>query len=135
MKIVVCTLLLSAVFLSGCAQDTSTITLEIATFIDTLKEKGVEGRLDIAPAVNADMEYVATYVISAYTSTRILSFFKFKDIERAEYNLQELMKNPRMTGQTRNGTFVMGATFFPPEPDAVSRIRELFIAHRFDENP
>lgn len=106
-------------------------TREVSFFIDELKANGVDGSLQIEVPANDDMEYIATYVISAFTSTRIISFFKFRNQERAEFNLTEAMKNPKLSGQARNGTLLMAATFYPPDEEAVSRIRALFMAHNF----
>lgn len=118
--------------LFGCTQQITPSPPEIGSFIDVLKENGVDGSLDIQIPTNSDMEYVANYVISAYTSTRILSFFKFTSEERADFNLGEAMKNPKLTGQARNGTLLMAATFYPPDEEAVDKIRELFLAHKFN---
>lgn len=85
------------------------------------------------PPFNDDMEYIATYKIAVFTSTRIISIFKFKTSEKAQFNLEEAMKNPHMAGQARNGAFVMAATFFPPDEAAVAAIRDLFVSHEFVE--
>ena len=124
-------ILLATMLLTACGQPQQFATTELGIFIDILKENGVEGTLELGPPFNEYMEYVATYVIAAYTSTRILSFFKFKDEQKAEYNLGELMKNPKMSGQARNGTIVFSAIFLPPEPEAVEVIRDLFTQHHF----
>ncbi|VAW81653.1 hypothetical protein MNBD_GAMMA14-1156 [hydrothermal vent metagenome] len=58
--------------------------------------------------------------------------FKFKDAEKAEANLQESLKNDKLFGQARNGKFVMTATFYPPDEDAVNKIKTLFLAQKFD---
>ena len=102
-------------------------------FIDVLKENGVDGDLMMERPSNEDIEYIASYQIAVFTSTRILSIFKFKTPEAAQSNLEQAMKNPRMTGQARNGTYVMAATFFPPDEEAVAAIRELFTSHQFAE--
>ena len=128
----VLTVVLTLATVSGCSQESLYDSVEISPFLRVLKDNGVEGKLDIGAPINEDMEYVATYVISAYTSTRILSFFKFKDAQKAEQNLREAMKNPKMSGQARTGTWMMAATFFPPDEESVSRIKDLFLAHRFD---
>lgn len=117
--------------ISGCIEQPTASPQEVSSFIDVLKENGVDGSLEIQIPTNSDMEYVANYVIAAYTSTRILSFFKFNSEERAEFNLGEAMKNPKMTGQARNGKLLMAATFYPPDEAAINRIRELFLAHKF----
>lgn len=104
----------------------------LTSFVELLGREGVKGNLEIGDPINQDMEYVATYVISAYTSTRILSFFKCKDIEKAEFNLQEAMKNPKLSGVARNGTLLFAATFYPPDDQAVSKIRTLFLSHQFN---
>jgi hypothetical protein len=119
--------------LLGCSpQGTQTTTREVSSFVDELKSNGVDGSLKIQVPANSEMEYIANYVISAYTSTRIISFFKFKSEERAEFNLAEAMKNPKLSGQARNGTLLMAATFYPPDEEAVDKIRALFMAHKFD---
>lgn len=118
--------------LAGCNQVPLDTTIEISSFIDTLKAEGVEGKLDLDFPANDEIEYIATYVISVYTSTRILSFFKCSDVEKAQHSLEKTMKNPKLTGQARNGTMIMAATFFPPDEAAVVKIKELFLAHNFD---
>ena len=119
-------------FLLGCSPQGTQTTHEVSSFIQELKGNGVDGALQIKAPINDDMDYIATYVISAYTSTRILTFFKCKDQEKAEYNLREAMKNPKLSGQARNGTIIMAATFYPPDEVAVGRIKELFTAHKFE---
>jgi len=119
-------------FLVGCGKQGTQTTHEVSSFIQELKANGVDGALQIKAPINDDMDYIATYVISAYTSTRILSFFKCRDQEKAEYNLREAMKNPKLSGQARNGTLIMAATFYPPDEEAVGRIKELFTAHKFE---
>ncbi len=101
--------------------------------IAAMKENGIHGDVTLEPPINDDMEYIASYQIAVFTSTRIVSIFKFKTLETAQFNLEEAMKNPRMTGQARNGTFVMAATFFPPDEAAVAAIRDLFVSHEFAE--
>ena len=121
-----------AALLFGCDQIPLDTTIEISSFIDKLKAEGVEGKLELDFPANKEIEYIATYVISVYTSTRILSFFKCSDVEEAQRSLVKMMKNPKMTGQARNGTMIMAATFFPPEEAAVVKIKELFLEHNFD---
>ncbi|MCP3867624.1 MAG: hypothetical protein GY703_05925 [Gammaproteobacteria bacterium] len=122
---------LSLPFLVGCGQNTEYKTTEVGSFVDVLKSNGVEGTMEIATLDNEDIDYVATYVISAFTSTRILSFFKCRDQASAEHNLKESLKNPKFSGQARNGTIILAATFYPPDEGAVKQIRELFLAHDF----
>ena len=116
----------------GCSPKGTATTREVSSFIAELKAHGVDGSLKIEVPRNADMEYIANYVISAYTSTRVISFFKFKNQEQAEFNLAEAMRNPKFAGQSRNGTILMAATFFPPDEAAVEQIKTLFVAHKFD---
>ena len=123
--------LFSLVILTGCTQQDAFTAYEISSFIDTLKEQGVDGTLKIEPPINDDMEYIATYVIAAYTSTRILSFFKLKNEEIAKSNLEQAMQNPKMSGQALNGIFLMAATFYPPDEEAVNKIKDLFLRHDF----
>lgn len=118
--------------LLGCSPQGTQTTREVSSFIEELKANGVDGSLKIQVPDNGDMEYIANYIISAYTSTRVISFFKFKNEERTEFNLTEAMKNPKMSGQSRNGTLLMAATFFPPDEKAVNEIKALFLAHKFD---
>ncbi len=117
--------------LLGCSPHGTETTRELSSFIDELKRNGVDGSLEIQLPDNKEMEYLATYVISAYTSTRIISFFKFRTQEQAEFNLAEAMKNPKLSGHARNGTILMAATFYPPDEKAVNEIRALFLAHNF----
>ena len=115
----------------GCSSQETPSTLEVSSFIEELKSNGVDGSLEIQVPDNPDIEYIATYVVAAYTSTRIISFFKFTNEERAEFNLAEAMKNPKFAGQSRNGTLLMAATFYPPDEEAVNKIKVLFLAHTF----
>ena len=131
-KIFSASVFLILAFLVGCSQQGTQTTHDVSSFIDELKANGVDGALQINAPINDDMDYVATYVISAYTSTRILSFFKCKDQVKAEYYLREAIKNPKLSGQSRNGTIIMAATFYPPDEEAVGKIRELFTAHKFE---
>lgn len=118
--------------LLGCSPQETPSTREVSSFVEELKSNGVDGSLEIQVPGNPDMEYIANYVIAAYTSTRIISFFKFTNEERAEFNLAEAMKNPKLSGQARNGTLLMAATFYPPDEEAVSKIKALFLAHKFN---
>ncbi len=120
------------IMLTGCSQEGVPAPAEIRAFIEELKGNGVEGSLHIRAPFNADMEYVAEYTISRYASTRIISLFKFKDAEKAEVNLQESLKNDKLSGQAANGRFVMAVTFHPPDEAAVEKIKSLFLAHGFE---
>ncbi len=124
---------LATTIFPGCGQDPADTIPGISGFIDLLKENGIHGDLTMERPSNDDMEYIATYKIALFTSTRIISIFKFKTLEKAQFNLEEAMQNPRMAGQARNGTFVMAATFFPPDEAAVTTIRDLFVSHEFVE--
>ncbi len=132
MRVFLVNLFVVLALLTGCSQEGMKTPVELSTFIETLKENGMDGSLLVRPPFNKDMEYVAEYAISKYASTRILSLFKFKDAEKAEANLQESLKNDKLFGQARNGKFVMTATFYPPDEDAVNKIKTLFLAQKFD---
>jgi predicted TIM-barrel fold metal-dependent hydrolase len=132
MKKFLVSLLVSLALLSGCSEEAVKTPVEMSAFIEELKANGVEGSLLIRAPFNEDMEYVAEYAIAKYTSTRIISVFKFKDAEKAEANLQEALKNDKLSGQASNGTFVMAATFYPPDEEAVEKIKALFLAHEFE---
>jgi hypothetical protein len=132
MKNFLISLLVSLTLLSGCSEEGVKTPVEMSAFIEELKTNGVEGSLLIRAPFNEDMEYVAEYAIAKYTSTRIISVFKFKDAEKAEANLQEALKNDKLSGQASNGTFVMAATFYPPDEEAVEKIKALFLAHEFE---
>jgi hypothetical protein len=132
MKKFLVSLLVSLTLLSGCSEEGVKTPVEMSAFIEELKANGVEGSLLIRAPFNEDMEYVAEYAIAKYTSTRIISVFKFKDAEKAEANLQEALKNDKLSGQASNGTFVMAATFYPPDEEAVEKIKALFLAHEFE---
>lgn len=125
--------LLLLMLLSGCSQESVKAPLELSAFIEALKENAVDGTLLIRGPINEDMEYVAEYTIAKYSSTRIISLFKCKDSEKAEANLKEALKNPKLSGQARNGTFIMVATFYPPDEEAVEKIRAIFLAHEFEQ--
>lgn len=124
-------ILLPLVLLLGCGEDTAYKSTTISSFIDVLKQNGVDGTIEVAITDNEDIDYVATYVISAFTSTRILSFFKCRDEASAIKNLNDAMQNSKLSGQARNGTIIFAATFYPPDEKAVGEIRELFLAHEF----
>ena len=132
MKIFLIWLFTSLVMLTGCSQDGVQAPAELSVFVEELKENGVEGSLLIRAPFNEDMQYVAEYAIAKYASTRIVSFFKFKDAEKAEANLKEALKNPKLSGQASNGTFIMAATFYPPDEEAVEKIKAIFLAHEFE---
>jgi len=131
MKKAVIYLLFLATLLIGCSRETEHSELIIGGFINHLRDQGVDGTLEINIPSNEKMEYVANYVIAKYTSTRIISFFKFSSAESAESSLAEAIKNPKMSGQARNGTIIMAATFYPPDEEAVNRIKELFLDYKF----
>lgn len=124
-------LFVSIAVLSGCAGEDAYSKLAISELIDQLRDQGVDGTLEIAIPDNEDIEYVANYVISKYTSTRIISFFKFTNMESAELNLKQAMNNPKMSGQARNGTILMAATFYPSDEEAVNKIKKLFLDFQF----
>ena len=132
MKKLLMTLLVPLVLLTGCSQEGMPTPLEISSFIEELKKNGVDGTLSIRGPVNEDMEYVAEFAIAKYTSTRIISLFKCKDAEKARANLEEALKNPKLSGQASNGTFIMAATFYPPDEKAVEKIKAIFLAHVFE---
>ncbi len=132
MKIILASLFVSLTLLAGCSQEAGNGPVELSTFIAELKANGVDGTLLMRAPFSEDMEYVAEYEISRYASTRIISLFKFKDVEKAQANLQSALKNDKLSGQARNGAFVMAATFYPPDEEAVEKIKALFLAHKFE---
>jgi len=132
MKNFLISLCMSLALLSGCSQEGVKAPADLSAFIDVLKENGVDGTLLVRAPFNEDMEYVAEYAIARFASTRIISFFKFKDAEKADANLQDLLKNDKLSGQASNGTFIMAATFYPPDDEAVEKIKALFLAHEFE---
>jgi len=125
-------LFVSMILLTGCGQPPVNAPAELGAFIDELKDNGVDGTLLVRPPFNADMEYVAEYEVARYASTRVITLFKFADAEKAQVNLQEALKNDKLSGQARNGAFVMAATFYPPDDEAVEKIKALFLAHKFE---
>ena len=130
-KLLIC-ILFSMILLTGCSQESVQTPFELSAFIETLQENGVDGTLSIRGPVNEDMEYVAEFAIAKYSSTRIISLFKCKDAEKARANLEEALKNPKLSGQASNGTFIMAATFYPPDEKAVEKIKAIFLAHVFE---
>ena len=124
-------LFITMILLTGCSQDGMKAPDELSAFIDELKENGVDGSLLIRAPINEDMEYVAEYAIARYASTRIVSFFKFKSVEKVGANLEQVLENDKLSGQASNGTFIMAATFYPPDAEAVEKIKALFLAHEF----
>ncbi|MCP4125983.1 MAG: hypothetical protein GY753_02835 [Gammaproteobacteria bacterium] len=118
--------------LTGCARDGADVEHGLGDFVEVLKAEGVDGKLVMRGPINDGMVYVAEYVISKYTSTRIISIFKCKDEKSAESNLQDALKNDKLSGQARNGNYLMAATFYPEEEQAVAKIKELFLAHKFE---
>lgn len=129
---VLLTVVLPLVLLFGCSQQEGYETIEVSSFIDKLKDNGVDGTTGLREVDNDDIEYVVTYVIAQYTSTRVLSFFKCTDEQAARKHLAKAMENPKLSGQARNGDVILAATFYPPDEEAVARIRELFLAHEWD---
>ena len=132
MKKLMIFLFCSVTLLTGCAKENSHSSLEISGFVNHLRDQGVDGTLELHVPDNEDIEYIANYIISKYTSTRIISLFKFTNKERAEFNLAEAIKNPKMSGQARNGTIIMAATFYPPDEEAANKIKELFVNYKFE---
>ena len=132
MKSFLISLFVSLALLSGCSQEGVKAPAELSGFIEVLKENGVDGTLLVRAPFNEDMEYVAEYVIARFASTRIITFFKFKDADKIDANLQEVLKNDKLSGQASNGTFIMAATFYPPDDEAVEQIEALFLAHEFE---
>jgi len=124
-------ILVPLALLLGCGENTAYKSTTVSSFIDVLKQNGVDGTVEITFPDNKDWEYVANYVISAYTSTRILTFFKCRDEASAIKNLKASMENPKFSGQARNGAIIFAATFYPPDEKAVGEIRKLFLAHEF----
>jgi hypothetical protein len=125
-------ILVTLFLLSACSQEGVEAPLELSAFIEELKDNGLDGSLTLRGPVNEDMEYVAEYAIAKYSSTRIISLFKCKDAEKAAANLAEALKNPKLSGQASNGTFIMAATFYPPDEKAVEKIKAIFLAHEFE---
>ncbi|HHH44934.1 MAG TPA: hypothetical protein ENK49_12420 [Gammaproteobacteria bacterium] len=132
MKYLLASLIVSLALLGGCSDEGVKAPVEIRPFIDDLKANGVDGTLLVRPPFNEDMEYIAEYAIARIASTRIISVFKFRDAEKAQTNLQESLKNDKLSGQVRNGRFVMVATFYPPDEEAVAKIKALFLAQEFE---
>ena len=122
------------IMLAGCAPPPEAMPepLAISGFIGKLKEEGVDGSLALRAPMNDDMEYIAEYVIARYTSTRVISIFKCKDEAAAKTNLQLAMENTKLSGQARNGAYIMAATFYPEDNEAVEKIKTLFLAHPFE---
>ncbi len=118
--------------LAGCGEMGSEEDLNLTSFLEVLKGQGVSGDLLIHGPINDDMVYVAEYAISKYTSTRIISIFKCKNEEGCERNLQDSLKNDKLSGQARNGRYMMVATFYPAEEEAVAKIKKLFLDHKFE---
>ncbi len=125
-------LVVSLVLLTGCSEERVETPAALSAFIEELKANGVDGSLLVRPPFNEDMEYVAEYAIATIASTRIISLFKFKDAEKAGANLQQALQNEKLSGQAGNGTFVMAVTFYPPDEEAVEKIKALFLAHEFE---
>lgn len=126
-------ILVPLILLSACSQQGVQAPPELIPFIEALKENGVDGYLTLRGPVNEDMEYVAEYTIAKYSSTRIISLFKCKDAAKAAANLAEALKNPKLSGQASNGSFIMAATFYPPDEKAVEMIKAIFLAHEFEK--
>ena len=132
MKSVILGMLVLVMGVTGCARDGEEVDRDLGNFIEVLKAQGVDGDLAMRTPINDGMVYVAEYAISKFTSTRIISIFKCKDEQSAEVNLQDAMKNTKLSGQARNGRFVMAATFYPAEEEAVAKIKKLFLEHKFE---
>ena len=119
--------------LCGCSQDNARLPDGLGTFLDELKANGVDGSVYLRAPFGEDMEYVAEYTIARYASTRVITLFRFRDEAGAATGLQQALQNDKLSGQAVNGLFVMAATFYPPDPAAVEKIRALFLAHRFGQ--
>jgi hypothetical protein len=132
MKNLLLNILVPLLLLTGCSQEGMQAPLELSSFIEKLKDNGLDGSLTLRGPGNEDMEYVAEYAIAKYSSTRIISLFKCKDAEKARANLEAALKNPKLSGQASNGTFIMVATFYPPDEEAVEKIKAIFLAHEFE---
>ncbi|MCO6411366.1 MAG: hypothetical protein J5I92_01355 [Thiogranum sp.] len=132
MKTCLIGLMLVLAILTGCAPQGPAAPPELSGFIETLQKQGLDGDLLLRGPINPNMEYVAEYAMAKYTSTRIVSLFKCKDIEAAEATFQEALQNRKLSGQARNGIFVMAATFYPPDEEAVEKIRTLFLEQGFE---
>jgi len=132
MKKVFLGMLILLLGLTGCAQDGAEKDYGLGSFVEVLKGQGVDGDLTMQGPLNDDMIYVAEYAISKFTSTRIISIFKCKDEQKAEKNLQDALKNNKLSGQARNGRYLMAATFYPAEEAAVGKIQQLFLKHKFE---
>ncbi len=132
MKNLLISLLVPLLLLTGCSEEGVRAPAELSAFFEQLKADGVDGSVLVRPPFNDDMEYVAEYAIAKYASTRIISLFRFKDAEKAEENLQQSLQNDKLSGQARNGKFVMVATFFPSDEGAVEKIKMLFLAQKLD---
>jgi len=133
MKSVFLGMLVLLVGLTGCAQEgAAEKDHALGDFIEVLKAQGVDGDLTMQGPLNDDMLYVAEYAISKFTSTRIISILKCKDEKGAEKNLQDSLKNDKLSGQARNGRYLMVATFYPAEEQAVGKIKKLFLDHKFE---
>ncbi len=132
MRSVLIGMLVLMIGLTGCTQKPVEADPDLAAFLDVLKTEGVDGDLILREPFNDGMVYVAEYSISKYTNTRIISIFKCKDEQKAEENLQDALKNKKLSGQARNGRYIMAATFYPEEEEAVGKIKDLFLAHKFE---
>ncbi len=126
-------LIVTTAVLFGCAGEDAHSDFAISGFINHLRDQGVDGTLDIGFPDNEEIEYIANYVISKYTSTRIITFFQFSNIESAKLNLKDAMKNPKMSGQSRNGTIIMAATFYPSDEEAVNKVKCLFLDYALNQ--
>ena len=124
--------LVVAVLLPGCSQDTAGLPDGLGGFIQVLQDNGVDGSLYLRKPLNEEMEYIAEYTIARYSSTRVISLFRYRDATGAAAGLQEALQNDKLSGQAANGRFVMVATFYPPDPEAVASISALFLAQRFE---
>ena len=105
---------MALVLLAGCGQEVKYTPAELGAFIDDLKANGVDGSLLIRAPLNEDMDYIAEYTIARYASTRVVSFFKFKDAEKAEAGLREALTNDKLSGQASNASFRHGSDILPP---------------------
>jgi len=129
--IFLCALLLAKGMLIGCSPDHAQLAPELGEFIAQLKAEGVDGNLTIRRPSNADIDYIAEYSIAKYASTRVISIFKCKDADTAAFNLAQALKNKKLSGQARNGAYLMAATFYPPDEEAVTKIKAIFMQQHF----
>jgi len=114
----------------GCTS--KSVDPSIDSFVSKLRANGISGNLQEVPVPieNVDLSFI--YQLESSDGSQVISIFKFLDIASAKINYEESKSNTLMKGQTRNGLYLMSATFFPVDDEKVHEITRIFSKHDFN---